>query len=183
MKKALLLVVVFVLIGGAARAQDSSKEAPKEEAKTEKQPAKPLSAYKLQFVLLELQDGKVVNTREYSLIMQDGRNRMADLKIGSRVPVKNEKDFTYMDIGTNIRCYDLQAQSPNVALNCTVEISNFALPEQKLQTGIATAPVLNQIRSDIPAVVEEGKQTVVGFTDDPNSTKRYEIALTATKVK
>lgn len=182
MKKISLLVVVFVLIGVAARAQDNAKEAPKEETKSENQAPKPLSAYKLQFVLRELQDGKIVNTREYAMVVRDNY-LPADLKIGSRIPVKDEKDFHYLDIGTSIFCGQVEGRAPYVALRCTVEISNFALSEQKLQSGIATAPVLNQIRANLATVVEEGKQTMVSSIDDPSSTKRYEVAVTATKVK
>ena len=179
MKKLMLLTVVLGLMVVTAPAQDNAKETPTQQPAAQ---PKPLIAYNLQFVLRELQDGKVVNTRNYAAVMQENLGPV-DLKIGSRIPVKSEKEFTYMDIGTSIRCWDLKAQPPSVGLNCTVEISNFALPEQKLQTGIATAPVLNQIRSETHAVVEEGKQALISSIDDSNSTKRYEIAVTATKAK
>ena len=179
MRKVLLLAVVIGMIGVAAPAQDNAKQPPAQEPASQE---KPLSAYKLQFVLRELQDGKLTNTRDYAVVMREN-SRPFDVRIGSRIPVKNEKDFTYIDIGTDIRCWDLHSQSPLVAVNCTIEISNFALPEQRLQTGIATAPVLYQIRSDSGALMEEGKQTVISTIDDPNSTKSYEVVLTATKVK
>ena len=179
MKRVLLALAMVPILTVGAAAQDGAKESPAQQPAAQ---TKPLVAYNLHFVLRELLDGKVVNTRDYAAVMQETSGPL-DLKIGSRVPVKNEKDFSYMDIGTSIRCWNLQAQPPSVAMNCTVEISNFALPEQKLQTGIATAPVLNQIRSETHAVVEEGKQAVISSVDDPNSTKRYETAVTATKVK
>lgn len=179
MRKRVLIVMLMAAFVRLIAAQENAKEAPKQDEPAQ---AKPLSAYKLQFQLRELQDGKVVNTRDYAVMMQEN-SRAVDVRIGSRVPVKNDKDFTYLDIGTNLRCWELRAQPPHIGIGCTVEISNFALPDQKLQTGIATAPVLNQIRCDTPAVVEEGKQTVISSIDDPTSTKRYEIAVTATKVK
>lgn len=182
MKKLILLAVVMALIGMAA-AQEKAKEGLKEEVKAEKQSPRLLSAYKLEFVLRELQDNKLINTREYAMIVQEGFGP-ANVKIGSKIPARNPQgDLSYMDVGTNIQCWDLRAQPPRLGLNCTVEISNFALPEQKLQSGVTSPPVLNQIRMNVPPMLEEGKQVTIGSVDDPNSTKRYEIALTATKVK
>jgi len=183
MKKLWLITWLMALAVGVVPAQDSAKENPQQAPKAEKPAPKPLGAYKLEFVLRELQDGKVINTRSYTLIVQDGY-RHADLKIGSKVPVRTkENDFQYLDIGTNISCNHLEEQAPLLGLECTVEISNFALPDQKLTSGITSAPVLNQVRADIPALVPEGKQTVIGMIDDPNSTRRYEIAVTPTKIK
>jgi hypothetical protein len=42
---------------------------------------------------------------------------------------------------------------------------------------------LRQARTSMSAVVPVNKATVVGLIDDINSTKRYEIAVTATKMK
>jgi hypothetical protein len=179
-KKLVLLVVAIGVIGGAAIAQETSKEAPKQEEGSQ---AASRSAYKLQFVLRELQDGKVVNTRDYAGVIQENSGPV-DLKIGSKIPVKTtEKELTYIDIGTSIRCWELKALPPVVALNCTVEMSTLALPEQQVQNGISTPPVLNQIRSETHPVVEEGKQAVISSMDDPISTKRYEIAITVNKAK
>jgi len=187
MKKLLLLAVMFSIFAGASLAQDTTKDSPKEPPKAEK-PADtgPLGAYKLDFVFRELQDGKTVNTRNYMMILEDSRGSWGEIKIGSRVPVVTgnvPNAWQYLDIGTNINCrVGNKIQRPLVPLNCTVEVSSFSLPEQK-STAAGGNPVVNQIKSNVPAVVAEGKQTVITTIDDPSSTRRYEIALTATKVE
>jgi hypothetical protein len=176
----ILAVLGFLSLAVAQEApKEQAKEAPKASGTGE---SKPLGAYKLDFVLRELVDSKLVNTRSYSMIMDDGYHN-AGIKIGSRVPVASDKGINYLDIGTNIRCNHITGESPWILLDCAVEVSSFSLPEQKAIAGENAPPVLNQMRADIPAVVLEGKQTVISVIDDPSSTKRYEIAVTATKLK
>ena len=187
MRKVFLIAAVLTLTATVAFTQDSAKE-PADTHKAEKSSqAGPLGAYKLDFVLRELQDGKIVNTRNYMMILENAPNSWSEVKIGSRVPVttgSNPSAWQYLDVGTNVNCRIWAGiQRPLVSLNCTVETSSFSLPEQKSTTGASGAPVINQIKSNIQAVVTEGKQRVISTIDDPSSTRRYEIALTATKVE
>lgn len=141
----------------------------------------PLSVFKLDFVLRELQDGKAINARNYSMIVEN-RGR-GDLRTGARVPVtvSNDKGMQYMDIGVNIGCGNVRAKEDNVTFNTSIEVSSFALPEQSTTGG--TPPVLRNMRAQMDAAVPLGKPTVIGIIDDANSTKRYEVAVTATKLK
>jgi hypothetical protein len=43
--------------------------------------------------------------------------------------------------------------------------------------------LMRQMRTEMAAVVPIGKQTVIGAIDDASSTKRYEVAVTATRLK
>lgn len=185
MKKTLIWLTVLagLILPACLVAQETPKQEPSQESPKQSKPERrALGAYKLEFTLRELQDGKVVNTRTYMMVMDDNYH-YSEVKIGSRVPVKTDPGINYLDVGTNIRCNRIQAEAPWVSLDCAVEVSSFTLPDQRLQAAPNAAPVLNQMRSSIPAVVQEGKQTVIGLIDDPNSVKRYEIAVTATKVK
>ena len=140
----------------------------------------PLSFYKLDYVLRELQDGKAINSRTYSMTVEN-RGR-GSTKTGARVPVtvSTDKGIQYMDIGVNIDCL-VRSREDFVTLNTTIEVSSFALPEQSAASG--TPPVLRNMRTQMEAAVPVGKPTVIGIIDDANSTKRYEIAVTATKLK
>ena len=186
MKKAfagLWVLAAVLLIFVAAQAQEAPKEATTT-TKTEKTgEPKPQGAYKLEFVLRELQDGKVINSRNYMMIMEGGY-RNADVKIGSRIPIKTEQQgVNYIDLGTNVSCHHLEEHPPFVMLECSFEVSSFSLPEERASAGANAPPVLSQMRASVPAWVQEGKQTTITSIDDPSSTKRYEIAVTATKIK
>src|SRR5271157_3360896 len=120
------LIVALVIAGGIskARAQESSGST----KSTEQEPAKPLEAYRLDFSVNELEDGKRINTRQYSMNLN--ANDSNEIKIGTRVPVEPKAgEFQYIDVGTNISGR-LQMRNGQLALHVSTEISNFAIPEQ-----------------------------------------------------
>lgn len=178
----LLLAVVIVALAGISFAQEPAKEASKAETNAQ---TRPLSFYKVEYVLRELQDGKAINSRNYMMTIED--RDWGEAKVGARVPVNTggggpsmpTSQWQYMDIGINIRCRPV-GMNDFTSLQTTVEISSFALPEKE---ATASQPVVRQMKTDMAAVVPNGKQTVIGVIDDVNSTKRYEIAVTATRLK
>jgi len=100
-----ITVTLILMVGkSVSRAQEK-------EDKTEKV-SKPPVAYHLDFSLNELEDGKKINTRQYSmnaLAVQSGPRLPIgyekDLKIGTRVPVEMDQGkMEYLEIGTSIRC-------------------------------------------------------------------------------
>jgi hypothetical protein len=131
-----------------------------------------------------MQETKIVNTRNYMMTVEDGVQNRGQIQSGARVPVPNaqEKRFQYMDVGVNINCYQIVAHDDYLSINTTFELSSFALPEQSSGSS-GLPPVLRQARASMNAVVPVNKQTVIGTIDDVNSTKNYEIAVTATKLK
>jgi hypothetical protein len=174
MKRVFQAVLIATALVTCVVAQDKPVDKPREE--------RPLNFYKLEFVLRELQDGKVINTRNYMMTVEDGDRGSS--RIGARVPVSNgvnEKGFSYMDIGINIDCR-VVGRGDYASLGTTVEISSVALPDQTSNTA-GLPPVLRQARANMAAVVPVNKATVIGVIDDANSTKRYEIAVTATNLK
>ena len=174
MKRLIQVVLIAIAAAICVSAQDKPAEKPQAE--------RPLSYYKLEFVLKELQDGKTINTRNYMMTVED--HDRGTLKTGARVPVNNvapATGFQYLDIGVNIDCR-VVGHDDFASLNTTVEVSSFALPEQASGTS-GMPPVVRQAKASMDAVVPVNKPTVIGVIDDVNSTKRYEIAVTATKLK
>src|SRR5271169_3036013 len=100
-KTAIAAVLIMTLIIGngvrTASAQDSnaSKSAPEAE--------KTVNAYRLDFSVNEIEDGKKINARLYSMNLN--AEDANEVKIGTRVPVEAKQgEFTYLDVGTNIWC-------------------------------------------------------------------------------
>jgi hypothetical protein len=175
------VAVLFVVIASLfAVAQDKPAESPL--AKTER----PLSFYKVEYVLRELQDGKAINSRNYAMSIEDGKR--GEAKVGARVPVSTGMvggipQFQYLDVGVNLLCV-VEGKGDYASLRTTIEISSFAIPEQATAAvNSDVRPVLRQMRAELPAVVPLAKPTVIGTVDDVNSTKRYEVSVTATKLK
>ena len=178
---ALATALALMLLTGAteiASAQESG--APKTEQKSEKMQ----TAYRLDFSVNEMEDGKKINTRQYSMNSRSGDGN--EIKIGTRVPVDSkEGQVQYLDVGTNIWCRlrdqtDVTGLSGSVLLNVRAEITNFAIPEQQ---GQQVRPVLRQLKIEASTVDLPGKSVIVGSVDDPNSKRQFQLEVTVTKLR
>ncbi|HTT19884.1 MAG TPA: hypothetical protein VMG82_13110 [Candidatus Sulfotelmatobacter sp.] len=175
---AIIAGLMLVLTVSQTKAQDSA--APKGSADG----AEPGHAYRVDFVLTEIEDGKKINSRQYALNLNAGE---ADqLKIGTRVPVEvKQGEIQYLDVGTSIWCRlrdrkDIPWLANDVMMNVTIEISNFAIPDQQ---GQSMHPAIRQMKIDSSTIAIVGKQLVVGSVDDPNSRRQYQLEVTATRLK
>jgi hypothetical protein len=186
MRKAMLgwtiAILGFVLgCGALGYAQDATHEQAKAEAK-QNDPAgaqKPVHAYRLDFSVNELEDGKKINSRQYSLNLNaDDAN---EIKIGTRVPVEaGHEQFQYMDVGTSIWCR-IGERPDGIPLSVRADISNFAIPDQG--TGHESRPVVRQFKINASTLALPGKPMVVGSVDDPNSKRQFQLEVTATKLR
>ncbi len=166
------LTLALVLSAGSrqASAQDSENaKAPQAE--------KQVNAYRLDFSVNELEDGKKINTRQYSMNVNGEESN--EIKIGTRVPVEGKQgEFQYLDVGTSIWCR-LGERGNNLPLSVRAEISNFAIPEQQTQP----RPVLRQLSIKASTVAQLGKLMSIGSVDDPNSKRQFQLEVTVTKLK
>ena len=151
-----------------------------QEAESTKSPQveKQINAYRLDFSVNELEDGKKINTRQYSMNLNSDNSN--ELKIGTRVPVESKQgEFQYLDVGTNIWCR-IGERANGLPLSVRAEISNFAMPDQQAQQA---RPVLRQLSIRASTVAQLGKPMVVGSVDDPNSRRQFQLEVTVTKLK
>jgi hypothetical protein len=166
-----VLIVAAVLGCGSLRAwpQDVRAEQPSEKRDL---------AIRLDFSINELEDGKKLNARHYSMNLTGGNFK--ELKIGTRVPIESEQGkFQYLDVGTSIRSKIYGAQEAPI-LDVTVEVSNFANPDQNTHGG---QPLLRQIFISGSPLLMFDKPMIIGTLDDPNSKRQYQLEVTATKIK
>lgn len=180
-----LMMELTILPG---RAQDAG--APKLAAEA----PEPGHAYRVDFLISELEDGKKINTRQYALNLNSGEGD--ELKIGTRVPVEvKQGEIQYLDVGTSIWCRlrDSRNSAPSehglkelswlgndVMLNLKAEITNFALPDPQ---GDRMRPAIRGMKIESSTIAIVGKQMVVGVVDDPNSKRQYQLEVTVTRLK
>lgn len=141
--------------------------------------------YKVAFLIYEVEDGKKINERTYTLPVTnvDGSPRDSSIKVGTRVPIATgEKQFQYLDVGLNIEC-NVTEQEDKFIVHGGVDLSSFALPEQGANTPSAGNPVLRNVRQSFTTLVVPGKPTLVTTMDDVNSKKRLQIEVTATRIE
>jgi hypothetical protein len=198
MRKALsvsTVVILAAMIGwaGAGYAQDTpAQDKAKAEARAASQTKaeaeaaakadraeKPVHPYRLDFSVYELEDGKKINTRQYSLNLN--AEDANELKIGTRVPVETKQgEFQYLDVGTNIWCR-IGERSDGIPLSVRAELSNFAVPEQG--AGQSLRPAIRQLQIHASTVAVLGKPMIVGSVDDPNSKRQFQLEVTVTKLR
>jgi len=147
-------------------------------AQQETKVQKPITAYRIEFNVRELDNGKRVNSRNYMMMAEEGS--YARIRVGNRVPFQTSKDqYQYNDVGMNIDCRPHEHEN-GVALDITVGFSSVAPPSE---TAPSYNPVFRSNRSEVQTVVALDKPTLVTSLDDVESNRRYEIEVTATKVK
>jgi hypothetical protein len=162
-----------ILCGGASKgwSQDSGTARPSE---------KQVTAYRVDFSINELDDGKKINTRHYSMNLTDDELGGKNLKIGARVPVEAEQGkFQYLDVGTNIDAR--MVERPNsLSLQIRVDISSFGIPDQATRGG--GQPLIRQMLISGATLVVSDKPVIIGSVDDPNSKHQFQLEVTVTKL-
>ena len=178
-KKYIGAFFLAALLAGGMLAQAPAQETnPKPAA----QAAAVAHAYRLDYTLTESQGGKKIDSRQYSLYAGgEGQDRAnGSVQIGTRVPVSTKADGTldYLSVGTNIRA-TLYRRADVGMLDTYCDVSSLA-PEDAKFSG---RPVLRTLTINNTMPLTEGKPTVVGIADDPNSNQEFELQVTVTELK
>jgi hypothetical protein len=183
MHKRILMAVflALVLAGGAI----VSRSAAQETAKGVEPQLKPTGSYKVEFTVSELDSGKRINTRSYS--MRFSVNTLPQwsgwelVRVGSRVPFAVEAGkFEYADVGMNIDCRLMQMGGDYVVVNARWSYSN--VEGERMVSPNNQNPVFREVRSDVEAPVPLDKPTVISEVDDVASTHHYVFEVKVTKI-
>lgn len=183
-----LATVAMFGLPKVARSQDAPKNPPPPAAE---KPVRPV--YRLEFTVREVEDGKRLNSRSYLMSVRDDETSM--IRVGNRIPYNTGKEqfqvdrltvypsagLPHFDVGINIDCH-LREQGNIVVLeNTSVEISSVVKDESTAPGTLN--PVVREARARVTVAVTPGKPTMVTALDDVSSNRRYEVEVTATKVK
>jgi len=191
MRKLFVVLIAVVTIGPwfvprPAEAQEGAKESSSTESAKPK-PVQPVQSYRLDFTFNEVADGKILNTRHYSMNMTGGSPN--EIKIGTRVPVASGSSsstpaatqYQYLDIGTQIWS-QLREHGDELILVVKGEVSNLDV-ETGEHSGAMLPPVVRLIKINGDTLLVVGKPIVIGSVDDPNSKKQFQLEVTVTKLK
>jgi len=166
-------------IAPAARAQDAAS--PKAEATPQVQT--PPHSYRLDYTLTESEDGKKIDSRQYSIMgggSLSGRTWVSQLQIGTKIPAGMKSDGTnqYVDAGTRISARFSMRDGAQV-LNTDFDLSSLVPDEAKVDG----RPILRTltISNETPVVV--GRAMTVGTADDPNSKRKFQLEVTVAEIK
>ena len=159
------------------QAQEENKPASEDSKAKAERPEKSVRAYRVDFSVNELEAGKKVNSRNYSMNLTSGERN--ELKIVTRVPVASSQNtFQYMDVGTSINCM-LQDRGDELALYVHSDFSNLSTPGEQH----SSQPIVRQININGSTLASLGKPIVIGSVDDPNSNREFQLEATVTRLK
>lgn len=140
--------------------------------------AKPISFYRLDFAIREMDGEKALDTRHYSLWLQAGEmeriqsSSSAPYGIGDKITAKN-------NIGVSFLCTVKETDS-SPWLDLQLQISDFIHPE-KAEAG--TYPLDRGIDIHSKAPLSLGKSVTVSSVEDPVSRHRFQVDVITTKLK
>jgi hypothetical protein len=151
----------------------------------ESKPTDSANTYKLDYVFSELQDNRRVNARSYTVLLRVTEKVV--VKIGTRVPIltgsskDSRSEIQYLDIGANIDCLVKHEFDSGIELMTNADTSSVVA--EPVGGNHTADPVIRQVRYNLDNVVPLGKQTLLGSSDEVDGTRRFQIEVTATKVR
>ena len=135
--------------------------------------------YKLDFVVKEVEAGKIINSRNFSAIQSASGKARSSIRTGARVPVQTgEKSFQFIDIGVSIDFNQLhELPGDRIAIELGFDISSNAASEN------APHPIIRQNKWQSTVMMPVRKATTIFTSDDPTSKRTMQIEMTATPLK
>ena len=186
--KTVITVTLALLLMGVANVPWTAAQEAAKEGETQ---LKPSDSYKVVFSVSELDNGRKINLRNYSMLIRAEAvpkfTSKKNLRIGSRVPYSTStgtgttsNSIQYQDVGMNIDCRLMPMGNGNVVVDTNWDYMTVA-DEQGANHG-TLPPVFRQVRSSVEAFVPLDKPTVLAEMDDVASTHRYVFEVKVTKI-
>lgn len=148
-----------------------------QEEKKPEAPMPPSSAYRVDVLLVELDGGKKINTRQFTLMTTD-RGESVRLSTDLRLPYTGEKGPQYLDVGFEFSCSVRLLRVSGTYFETNGNLSSLA-PESGSQS---TPPPLRRNFFQGSTLVVSGKPFVLAGIDQLESNHRYELQVTVTKL-
>ena len=159
------LVLSGALLGCAASPPAFGVATGAGRAQAAKRP-EPGHVYRLDFVVSSSDASKPVSHSSYTMNLEEDRS--GELHLGTNVALSPQ---ARMDVGLKIRC-SYAMVGDDLLLHNATEISSFDDP-----------PTVHKIATSGDALVAPGKLALVNSLEDPVNHRRYEIEVTATKLR
>jgi len=144
----------------------------------------PEQQFALKFVAKEVEGGRVVNTREYTLRSVAGsggdRSHNAQSRTGSRVPVvtgAGSQQYTYLDVGVSFDCTHVEIVGDRIQMDVKAEISSYNDSSPGIQ------PVIHQNKWEGSVEMPIGKTDTIFSSDDVVSKRTLQVDLTVLPIR
>ena len=141
----------------------------------------PSKFYRLDFVLREFDDNKLVSTKSYSAIASGDEKNKVSIRTGNKVPYQGMAGATnYTDVGVNIDVYRVQDWNGQLSVSISADVTTIPSPSDSQN---AMLPHIRQNRWQSTVVLPGGKPALLFSSDDLNSKRKLQLELTATPIR
>jgi len=193
-----ILCILFCLGFLAATSIIRAQGEPKHDAaaRREEPPTKAVTSLRVQVVFMEFDGDKKVSNLPYTLLVNaDEKGPRAALRMGLRVPIQTSgggenKQFTYLDIGTNLDGSATKTEDGRYSLQLNVERSSIygSAPDQKASAYEGThlsdaTPVVLQFRSQVNLVLRDSQTMLSTVSTDPLTGRVLKVEVTLNVLK
>jgi len=145
----------------------------------------PKNFYQLNFVVRELEDEHVINSRSYSIILRTGAER-SSIRAGQKVPYSSSSgvstQWQQIDVGVNIDCQKLEELGDQVALDIKAEISSV-MESHGEASPPPSVPIIRNNRWESTVLLKVKQPTILFSADDPASKRKMQLLLTVTPLR
>jgi hypothetical protein len=179
-------IVVLVLAGlMSLRCLAQSDTGSSEKTSSGQVPAvtTPKQFYHLGFVVQELENERVINSRNYSVIMSE--MEQSSIRAGEKVPSSSTSgantQWEQINVGVNIDCRRLQATASGVSMDIKAEISSV-MDTHGPNSPPASLPIIRNNQWESRVVLPVKQPSVLFSSDDPASKRTMQLKLTVTPV-
>ncbi|HEY8089399.1 MAG TPA: hypothetical protein VIF09_16175 [Polyangiaceae bacterium] len=131
--------------------------------------------YRLDYIVSVTEAGKAAATSKYTMNVEE--NEQGELRAGANVPLSSSSSGSpRQDVGLLLRCR-LARAGEELVLHQTTELSGT---DDRADQGPRT---IRKITMNDDAVATLGTPAVVGSVEEPATRARYEVTVTATKLR
>ena len=171
--------LVFLFNVGTRVIAAQQSPSPKPSSSEASSPVSPgTRAYRIDFTLSEMAEGKEINSRQYSMDVDSGDRQQ--LHVGTSVPISVKVDEkTYLDVGTTIIAR-LVERNGDLLADVQCDISDFVVEPV---SGNTQPPLMRKFNIGASTIVNVGKPMLIGVADDPNSKHQFQLKMTVTQLK
>ncbi len=141
--------------------------------------------YQLTFVVQELDNERVINSRTYTLIMPSDKEK-GSIRAGEKVPFTSGTGTTtqwqQINVGVDIDCQRLEEIGNGVSLYIKAEISSV-MDTHGENSPPPSLPIIRNNQWESTVVLPMKRPTVLFSSDDPASKRKMQLQLTVTLVR
>ena len=147
--------------------------------------AVPKKFYQLNFMMQELENERVINSRSYSMILRGGAERGA-IRSDQKVPYPSRSgansEWQQIEVGVNIDCRKLEEVGDQVSLSILAEITSVLESHGEAAPPASVRPIIRNNRWESTVLIPVKKPTVLFSSDDPASKRKMQLLLTVTPI-